>query len=212
MHIGKMLGLALIMLGMSGCASFTKDEVAPVSLPSMANFANKPNVYVDFAFYQGEPKSTTAVEVPQARDMLRPQLQKVLTDSGLFGRVTLDEFQKQPGDYSLRLKVYNHPPSGGQLVMAFISGLTFTIIPTLGTDQYTMSLESLDSQGQALSTGTNHDGVNTWMGIWFIPMMAYTPKEAVTDTFTRQVNALLKQMVDSKNLKYSALDAGVPRA
>lgn len=76
MHIGKMLGLALIMLGMSGCASFTKDEVAPVSLPSMANFANKPNVYVDFAFYQGEPKSTTAVEVPQARDMLRPQLQK----------------------------------------------------------------------------------------------------------------------------------------
>ncbi|QJI28697.1 hypothetical protein HKK55_08205 [Pseudomonas sp. ADAK18] len=212
MHIGKMLGLALIMLGMSGCASFTKDEVAPVSLPSMANFANKPNVYVDFAFYQGEPKSTTAVEVPQARDMLRPQLQKVLTDSGLFGRVTLDEFQKQPGDYSLRLKVYNHPPGGGQLVMAFISGLTFTIIPTLGTDQYTMSLESLDSQGQALSTGTNHDGINTWMGIWFIPMMAYTPKEAVTDTFTRQVNALLKQMVDSKNLKYSALDAGVPRA
>lgn len=96
--------------------------------------------------------------------------------------------------------------------MAFISGLTFTIIPTLGTDQYTMSLESLDSQGQALSTGTNHDGINTWMGIWFIPMMAYTPKEAVTDTFTRQVNALLKQMVDSKNLKYSALDAGVPRA
>jgi hypothetical protein len=50
------------------------------------------------------------------------------------------------------------------------------------------------------------------MGIWFIPLMANTPKEAVTDTFTRQVNALLKQMVDGNNLKYSALDAGVPRA
>ncbi|SDU98121.1 hypothetical protein [Pseudomonas mucidolens] len=212
MHIGKMLGLALIMLGMGGCASFTKDEVAPVSLPSMASFAHKPNVYVDFDFYQGEPTNAAAAEVPQARDMLRPQLQKILTDSGLFGRVTLDEFQKQPGDYNLRLKVYNHPPSGGQMAMAFISGLTFTIIPALGTDQYTMSLETLDSQGQALSKGSNHDGINTWIGIWFIPMMGNSPKEAVTDTFTRQVNALLKQMVDSKQLKYSALDAGVPRA
>ncbi|MGH8391267.1 MAG: hypothetical protein ACRESN_03425, partial [Pseudomonas sp.] len=137
---------------------------------------------------------------------------KVLTDSGLFGRVTLDEFQKQPGDYSLRLKVYNHPPGGGQLVLAFISGFTFTIIPALGTDQYTMKLESVDAQGQALSTGTNHDSINTWMGIWFIPLMANTPKDAVTDTFTRQVNALLKQMVDGNNLKYSALDADVPRA
>ncbi|NIL16569.1 hypothetical protein [Pseudomonas sp. AN3A02] len=212
MHIGKMLGLALITLSMGGCASFTKDEVAPVTLPSKASYANKPNVYVDFKFYQGEPTNAAAAEVPQARDMLKPQLQKVLIDSGLFGRVTLDEFQKQPGDYSLRLKVYNHPPGGGQMVLAFISGFTFTIIPALGTDQYTMKLESVDAQGQALSTGTNHDSINTWMGIWFIPLMANTPKEAVTDTFTRQVNALLKQMVDGNNLKYSALDAGVPRA
>ena len=212
MHIGKMLGLALMMLAVSGCASFTKDEVAPVTLPSKASFANKPNVYVDFDFYQGEPTNAAAAEVPQARDMLRPQLQKILTDSGLFGRVTLDEFQKQPGDYSLRLKVYNHPPGGGQMALAFISGFTFTIIPALGTDQYTMSLEALDPQGQALSKGSNHDAINTWLGIWFIPMMAYTPKEAVTDTFTRQVNALLKQMVESNNLKYSALDGNVTRA
>ena len=211
MQFGKILGLALV-LGLSGCASFTKDEVAPVNLPSMASYSNKPNVYVDFDFYQGEPKSASAVEMPQARDMLKPELQKVLTDSGLFGRVTLDEFQKQPGDYNLRLKVYNHPPGGGQMVMAFISGLTFTVIPTLATDQYTMSLETLDSQGQTLTNASNHDGVNTWMGIWFVPLMANTPKEAISDTFSRQVNALLKQVVESKSLKYSAPDAHVPRA
>ncbi|MGE8063567.1 hypothetical protein [Pseudomonas sp. NPDC089569] len=210
MQIGKILGLALV-LGLSGCASFTKDEVAPVNLPSMSSYSNKPNVYVDFDFYQGAPKSASAVEVPQARDMLKPELQKVLNDSGLFGRVTLDEFQKQPGDYNLRLKVYNHPPGGGQMVMAFISGLTMTLIPAMATDQYTMSLEALDQQGLAISNTSNHDSINTWMGIWFVPLMGNTPKAAINDTFSRQVNALLKQMVESKSLKYSALDTGVSR-
>ncbi len=152
------------------------------------------------------------MEVPQARDQLKPQLQKILTDSGLFGRVTLDDFQKQPGDYSLRLKMYNHPPNAGSMVLAFISGFSMMVIPAYGTDQYTLSLEGMDGQGQALTSASNHDAIGTWIGIWFIPLMANTPKEAVNDTFTRQVNALLKQMVDSKNLKYSALETGIPRA
>ena len=211
MFKGKILGLALV-LGLSGCASFTKDEVAPVTLPSMASYTNKPNVYVDFDFYQGAPNSSTAIEVPQARDQFKAQLEKTLNDSGLFGRVTLDEFQKQPGDYNLRLKVYNHPPGGGQMVWAFISGFTFTVLPALATDQYTMSLEAQDGQGQALNASSNHDAINTWMGIWFIPLMANTPKEAVSDTFDRQVKALLKQMVESNSLKYSALDLTIPRA
>ncbi|PTU02961.1 hypothetical protein DBR45_09570 [Pseudomonas sp. HMWF031] len=210
MQVGKILGLTLV-LGLSGCASFTKDEVAPVNLPSMSSYSNKPNVYVDFDFYQGAPKSGSAVEIPQARDMLKPELQKVLNDSGLFGRVTLDEFQKQPGDYSLRLKVYNHPPGGGQLVMAFISGLTMTVIPSMATDQYTMSLEALDQQGLSISNASNHDSINTWIGIWFVPLMGNTPKAAISDTFSRQVNALLKQMVESKSLQYSALGSSVSR-
>ncbi|EKG35430.1 hypothetical protein [Pseudomonas syringae] len=207
----KTLGLAA-MLALSGCASFTKDEVAPVTMPSMDSYTNKPNVFVAFDFYQGTPGTTGAVEVPQARDALKPQLQKALTDSGLFGRVTLDEFKKQPGDYSLHLKVYNHPPSGGQMVMAFVSGLTLTIIPSMATDQYSMSLDAQDSQGKVLRTVGNHDAINTWIGIWFVPMMGNTPQKAVTDTFTRQVNSLLKQLVESQSLKYSMLKVTVPQA
>ncbi len=211
MQFGKILGLTLI-IGLSGCASFTTEEVAPVNLPSMSSYSNKPNVYVGFDFYQGAPKNPSAVEVPQARDLLKPELKKVLSDSGLFGRVTLDEFQKQPGDYNLRLKVYNHPPGVGQLVFAVISGLSMTIIPAMATDQYTMTLEVLDQQGLAISNASNHDSINTWIGIWFVPLMGNTPKEAVTDTFSRQINALLKQMVESNSLKYSALNFSVPQA
>jgi hypothetical protein len=210
MQFAKALGLALA-LSLSGCASFTKDEVAPVSLPSMASYSNKPNVYVDFDFYQGDPDNAKASEMPQARDMLKPELKKAFNESGLFGRVVFDEFEKQPGDYNLRLKVYNHAPNGGQLVLAFISGFTFTIIPAMATDQYTMSLETLDDRGQSLGKASNHDGINTWMGIWFLPLAGNTPKAAVTDTFGRQVNAFLKNWVDNNRMKYSAIDASVPR-
>lgn len=211
MHIAKVLGLSLA-LTLGGCASFTSDKVAPVTLPSMASYSQKPNVFVDFGFYQGEPQSPGAVQVPQARDQLRPKLQKTLDDSGLFGRVTLDEFKKQPGDYTLRLKVYNHPPGGGQMVLAFISGFTFMVIPAVATDQYTMTLEAVDEQGKPVNNISNHDAINTWMGLIFIPLMAKTPADATNDTFTRQLNALLKQMVESNNLKYSALGRQIPRA
>lgn len=211
MQFGKVLGLAL-MLSLGGCASFTKDEVAPVSLPSMANYTNKPNVYVDFDFFQGDPNSAAATEVPQARDMLKPELKRALDESGLFGRVTFDEFEKQPGDSSLRLKVYNHPPSGGQIVWAFVSGLTMMVLPAMGTDHYTVSLETMDDRGQALSKNTNHDAINTWFGIVFLPLAGNTPKEAITDTFNRQVKALLKNWVDNNRTKYSALESRIPRA
>jgi hypothetical protein len=211
MQFGKVLGLAL-MLSLGGCASFTKDEVAPVNLPSMANYANKPNVYVDFDFFQGAPNSASATEVPQARDMLKPELKRALDESGLFGRVTFDEFEKQPGDSSLRLKVYNHPPSGGQMAWAFFSGLTMMVVPAMGTDHYTVSLETMDDRGQALSKNTNHDAINTWFGIVFLPLMGNTPKEAINDTFNRQVKALLKNWVDNNRTKYSALEARIPRA
>lgn len=210
MQFVKAIGLALA-LSLGGCASFTKDEVAPVDLPSMASYSNKPNVYVDFDYYQGTPGNTQANEVPQARDMLKPELKRALNESGLFGRVTFDEFEKQPGDYSLRLKVYNHPPGGGQMVLAFISGFTFTIIPALATDQYTMTLETLDDRGQSLGKDSNHDAINTWLGIWFLPLVGNTPKAAVTDTFSRQVNALLKNWVDSNRMKYSAIETRHPR-
>nr|BFE97051.1 hypothetical protein GCM10020185_75870 [Pseudomonas brassicacearum subsp. brassicacearum] len=50
----------------------------------MAGYSNKPNVYVDFDFYQGDPDNAKATEVPQARDMLKPDLKRTFDESGLF--------------------------------------------------------------------------------------------------------------------------------
>jgi len=198
----KMLGMALA-LTLAGCASFPGDQVPETKLPSMASYQQRPSVFVDFTFYQGKAGDSKAVEVPQAREVLKPQLEASLRDSGLFSRYTLDEFQKQPGDYTLKLNVYNSGSAGAAMVSGMITGLTLFVIPGSAKDEYTMTLQVLDEQGQPVLTGRNNDSVRTWMGLIFIPMMGNTPAEAVNDSFRRQFNALLKQMVDQQVLKYA---------
>lgn len=198
----KMLGMALV-LTLAGCASFPGDQVPETTLPSMASYQQRPSVFVDFTFYQGKAGDPNAVEVPQARDTLKPQLEASLRDSGLFSRYTLDEFQKQPGDYTLKLNVYNSGSAGAAMVSGMISGFTLMVIPATAKDEYTMTLQVLDAQNQPVLAGQNNESVRTWMGLIFIPMMAYTPADAINDSFRRQLNALLKQLVDQQALKYA---------
>ncbi len=198
----KLLGMALV-LTLTGCASFPGDQVPETTLPSMASYQQRPSVFVDFTFYQGKATDKNAIEMPQGREVLKPQLEASLRDSGLFSRYTLDEFQKQPGDYTLKLNVYNSGSAGAAMVSGMITGFSLFVIPGSAKDEYTMTLEVLDDQGQPVLSGQNHDSVRTWMGLIFIPMMGYTPGEAINDSFRRQFNALLKQMVDKQVLKYA---------
>lgn len=198
----KLLGMALV-LTLTGCASFPGDQVPETKLPSMASYQQRPSVFVDFTFYQGKASDKNAIEMPQAKEALKPQLEASLRDSGLFSRYTLDEFQKQPGDYTLKLNVYNSGSAGAAMVSGMITGFSLFVIPGSAKDEYTMTLEVLDDQGQPVLSGQNHDSVRTWMGLIFIPMMGNTPGEAINDSFRRQFNALLKQMVDKQVLKYA---------
>ncbi|EPA99334.1 hypothetical protein PG5_01410 [Pseudomonas sp. G5(2012)] len=59
---------------MYGFASFMRDEEALFTLSSKANDANTSHVYIDVESYQGVPKNAAVVEVPPAREMLRPRL------------------------------------------------------------------------------------------------------------------------------------------
>lgn len=200
----KLLGAALAF-ALAGCASFPGDQVAETKLPSMAAYQQRPGVFVDFGFYQGEAGHSAAVEMPQGKEMLKPQLENLLRDSGMFSHYTLDEFQKRPGDYTLKLKVYNHGSAGAAMVSGFITGLSLFIIPGTAKDEYTMTLQVIDPEGHPLLAQQNDESVRTWIGIWFLPMAAHTPKEATSDAFSRQFNALLKKVAEQQVLKYAQL-------
>ncbi|WP_421681926.1 hypothetical protein [Stutzerimonas urumqiensis] len=198
----KMIGLAAL-LALTGCASFPGDQVPETTLPSMASYQQRPSVYVDFMFYRGQAGDANAVEIPQARDQLKPQLEAALRDSGLFSRYTLDPFQKQKGDYTLKLAVYNSGNAGAATVSGMISGFTMMVIPATAKDEYTMTLQVLGEDGNAMPIGQNNESVRTWMGLVFIPMMGNTPAEAINDSFRRQLNALLKALVERDVLHYA---------
>jgi hypothetical protein len=203
MKLGKVLASALALSLLAGCASFPGDQVPETQIPSVTQYQQKPGVYVDFTFFGGEPNSPSAVPMPQARDMLKPRLEQLLADSKLFSHYTLDSFQKQPGDYTLRLKVYNHGSVGAAMASGFLTGFSLFVIPGSAKDEYRMSAELLGPDGQQVTQRSNDESVRTWMGIWFLPLAGNTPQEAITDAFSRQFNALLKELVDNQSLKFA---------
>lgn len=211
MKAARILGAVCLLgaLGLGGCASFPAEDVPRTSMPSFTQYQQKPGVYVDFKFYQGLP-GAGASEIGQAREHMRPALEQRLAASGMFSHYTLDPAQKREDDYVLRLKVYNHGSSGGAAISGFITGLTLGIIPGTAKDEYSMTLEVLDGQNQPLQSVRNHDAIRTWMGWIFLPMAGNTMDKALYDTFNRQVDALLKELYDSRQLEYSL--RGMPRS
>lgn len=189
---------------LSGCASFPQEEIAKTqSMPNVSKFKNKPAVYVDFDFYQGNPGASNAVESRTVEDHYSAGIKKIVESTKLFSSVTLDEFEKNNTDYTISLHLYNHGDVGGAAVSGFLTGFTLGIIPGAATDNYTLIAKITDKNNNVVASTRNKDSVQTWIGIWFIPVMGNTPEKAVFSTFENQIRTALKEMIMKGKLKYS---------
>lgn len=189
---------------LSGCASYPKEELSNVqNMPNVSKFKNKPSVYVDFNFYQGNPGAANAVESKTVEDKFGPGIKKIVNNTKLFSSVTLDEFEKDKSDYTVSLHFYNHGEVGGAAASGFLTGLTLGIIPGAATDNYTLVAKITDRQNNVIASTKNKDSVQTWIGIWFIPVMSNTPEKAIFSTFENQIRTALKEMIMKGKLKYS---------
>jgi hypothetical protein len=199
----KLLAVSLVLIAVSGCASFEKEQLARVTdLPDTSQYQNKPSVFVDLTFYHGLPEQSP-VEVSKAREIVLPGVKKAFENTNFFSHYTFDPSAKTEQDYTIKIKVYNHANQGPAAISGFISGFTFGIIPGTATDNYLMELEAVDKQGSTLSKHSNSDAIQTWIGIWFIPMMGYTPEKALVSTLENQVTTALKELVENDKIKYS---------
>jgi len=199
----RLLSVGVIAM-LVACASFEQHEVAKVDeLPDVSQYQNKPSVFVDLAFYSGSPNAGNAVALAEGKKLLMPHVKEVIEGSELFSEITYDEFEKDKVDYELQVAVYNHGTSGAGAVLAFLSGFTFGVIPAVATDNYTVDVKLMNTPGKLLREERNKDSVTTWIGLWFIPFMGYTPEKAVFNTINNQVRAALKELIESGAMKYS---------
>jgi len=200
MKAARILGVVCLMgaLGLGGCASFPAEEVPRTTMPLVSQ-DDRPSVYVDFRFYQGEP-GAGAAEVPGAREAMHTLLDERFRNSGLFSRYTFDAAEKRAGDHVLKIRAYNHGSAFLAALSGGISGATLGIIPGTGKDEYTLTMETLDPAGNSIQNARNHDSVRFWIGWVILPLSNNTPRDALMDTMTRQIDALLADLANSRRL------------
>ncbi len=189
---------------LSGCASFKNNEVASVGkLPDVSQYKNKPSVFVDSHFYRGLP-GKVIMEVQNKAEM-EGMIGPSLDDTGLFSKHSFNAADKATADYTLAVDIYNHGSNKAAAAAGAVTGLTFGVIPSWATDNFTVELRLLDKSGAVVSKVSNKDSIRTYVGLWFLPLMGSTPKKAAFGTLDNQIKALLKELVDSGKLKYSLL-------
>ena len=202
--------LAALCLTLSGCAAFPQHQVATVTdMPSVAQYQNKPRVYLDVRMFgMVDPPANVDFNTPPGprNPQIEAIVMKAAGDSKLFSSYTTDPSQQSSADYTIKLYFYDHGNMGLAMASGFITGFTLGVIPGAATDHYALRSAVVAKDGTVQKTGASEDAVTTWLGIWFIPMMGHTPKDAIEQTIGNLTLASFKDMVQSNTLKYSALD------
>jgi hypothetical protein len=203
------VSIFLLLLNLYGCASFEKEQLARVEqMPDLSHYTNKPRAYVNFTFYRGKPDSNP-VENTQAKAQLETVIAQAIERSGLFMEYTFDKSLADSTDYTINIDVYNHGNKGAAFASGFLSGFTFGVIPGTTTDHYTVAVEAVDKNGNLLNKRTNNDAIQTWVGIWFIPMMGNTPQRAISNTLENQIVTALVELFNEKAFQYSLVNGFV---
>ena len=144
-----------------GCASFPQGRLGPTSPPaSLPTW--KPTVAVVLStevIVNGKELDA----LPQAIELYEEQTKRAFQATGYFSKVSMG---LEESDLRAETIVVNR----GQVSqgLAFLTGLTFFLIPTKATDVLTMRTTFVDSAGRELGTFERTEGANTWLQLFLI--------------------------------------------
>ncbi|MBI5143161.1 MAG: hypothetical protein HZA20_13380 [Nitrospirae bacterium] len=209
MKTKRLILFALLLVAVtvsSGCASFPNKEIGAVdAMPDVSAYQHKPSAYIEVKFYRSEPEAVDKTEMPQATEMLTGIVKSVLDKSSLFGSYTMEPDKANGNDYQIKMYVYNHASSGAAMAAGFITGYTLGLIPSFATDNYSMVIEIYDNNMNLVEKKRTNDSVETWFGIWLVPMMSQSPNKVTGEVLENMVKHSLKIMIEGKKLRYSEI-------
>jgi hypothetical protein len=156
-----------ILVFSSGCMSFRTGDLPRISAwpPQPA----KPRTTVAVVV-SGECNisGTKTAALPQFLEVWRDQTFRAYRDSGLFSDV-----RSGAVDADLRAEVVILDSGNPNIPWAFISGLTFLIIPCAATDHFTITTTLKDKSGKTLGTFQKSDALTTWLQIVLVVGMPF---------------------------------------
>ncbi|CAK15331.1 hypothetical protein [Pseudomonas entomophila] len=207
-------------LTLGGCAAVPQNQVAPVTLPSPVNEAQKPSVHVSVSHYFGSPlphqlagslkgagleTDTQRLQRLAALSPLAPvgvqqnttqQVRQILDETGLFAHVSMNGEAVRPGDYQLDLSVYTYWPfSAGEALASMATLVTLGLVPSSRPQEFKLILSLHGPDKQPLAWAANSDAIDQRVGLVNLVRLGDTEEKAEYDTLKRQVNALLLNAV-----------------
>lgn len=135
------LVLFVSLLSLSGCASFRSGEPLP---PASWPISKEPGKYSISLLVTGEAiVNNERQDIPQhAIQMWQEAVAKAYKDSGLFSNVTIGAAET---DLKAEIHILDHGEAS--IGMAFLSGLTLTLVPANARDEMVVTTTLKDKEG-----------------------------------------------------------------
>lgn len=179
--------LATLLLGLTGCATYSHNEFTPAKQwPPAASAAARPNVYLKVTGehqFNGKP---TGAGFNQAK--LAELVQREYQGSQQFGQVSLNQ---QTSDLYVSVQVTNQ--ERGSMAGAFITGFTFFIIPGKYSNTLTMETVIKDAEGAVLGNVVKRETTTTWMQLLLILALPFN--ESADNVLTQLARSSLEEAV-----------------
>lgn len=169
-----------------GCASFQTGKLdRDVVLPPAAE--PKPSIAVVVSGRARMGSGADQDVPPRMLESWKNETVEAYRDSGLFSRV-----ESGFSDADLRAEVDVYNTGDPNMGLAFLSGLTLTLIPAKASDVLTMTTVFRNADGEELATIQREEVVDTWIQLFLFPVMPFKwPGSVIGDAFEDLVTSTL---------------------
>lgn len=195
--------LALLAIGVGGCASFRNNEHIPILTWPLQHAAQKQsiNLFVKAQSWINQ-KEIPADNVQSFRlGSWRTQAGKAYEESGLFSAVKYSS--EESADLRADVEIVHRQEFNETL--AFITGLTFglssIVIPQKYSDTFTIATTFKDKEGRVLASFTESETVSTWAQLFLVFAMPFRDSQNATlDAANYDLHRSILERVHQKRL------------
>ena len=197
----QMAGCVLLLASLSlGCSMSIPQNKLPTlaKFPDRAIVSARPSAFLDVKFL-AKPGAgeQSAFEEPAATAKFRELVDKVTKESELFSEYT---FEPRDADYHLDINMLDYGSAAAAQTAGLLSGATFGIIPGAVTDNYRLTVRVTDRNGKTLNVYVFEDAVDSWIGIWFAPVLWARPEDVVPAVFENMLRHVYRKISDDNLL------------